>query len=123
MEKTILVVDDDSLARKSLVGSLAEAGFRVEAAENGKAGLAKALEIKPDMVISDVRMPELDGLEMVEKLRQDDWGRQLPVIYLTTDEDTDTVNQAMAVGVTTYLSKTSLSPDQIAEQVQQLLQQ
>lgn len=123
MEKTILVVDDDNLARKSLVGSLAEAGFRVESAENGKAGLEKALEIKPDMVISDVRMPELDGLEMVEKLRQDDWGRQLPVIYLTTDEDTDTVNKAMAVGVTTYLSKTSLSPDQIAEQVKQLLQQ
>lgn len=121
MSKTILVVDDDNLIRKSLAQALTEAGLTVVEAPNGKAGLDQALSSHPDMVVTDVRMPELDGLAMVEKLRADDWGKQVPIIVLTTDDSTASVNQALSAGVTTYLSKSSLSPDQIAAQIVSVL--
>ena len=121
MSKTILVVDDDNLIRKSLAQTLTAAGFAVTEAENGKTGLAQALAGHPDVVVTDVRMPELDGLQMVEQLRKDEWGKQVPVIILSTDESTASINQALSSGVTVYLSKTTLSPDQLAEQIQQAL--
>ncbi len=121
MSKTILVIDDDSLVRASLKETLTAAGFQVEVAEDGEQGLAKALALHPDLLISDVRMPGLDGLQMVQKLRADEWGKQAPVIILSTDDKTTSINQALTNGVTQYLSKTMLSPDQIAEQVKQSL--
>ena len=117
MSKKILVIDDDSLVRKSLAQALSTAGYTVDDAVNGKAGLDKALSTHPDLIVSDIRMPEMDGLEMIEQLRTDDWGKKVPVIILSTDEATTSVNQAMAAGVTIYLSKTALSPDQIAAQI------
>jgi len=117
MSKKILVVDDDTLVRKSLGQALEAAGFTVEEAQNGKAGLDLALRSHPDLIVSDIRMPEMDGLEMIEKLRADDWGKQAPVIVLSTDDTATSVNQALTSGVTTYLSKTALSPDQIAAQI------
>lgn len=121
MSKKILVVDDDTLVRQSLGQTLAEAGFQVDIAEDGQAGLTKALATHPDLVVSDVRMPEMDGLQMLDKLRADEWGKNVPVIILSTDNTTTSVNQALTNGVTLYLSKTMLSPDQIAEQIKQAL--
>lgn len=121
MSKTILVVDDDSLIRKSLTQTLSEAGFGVAEAANGKAGLDQALASHPDLVVTDIKMPELDGLQMVEQLRQDAWGKQVPVIILSTDDSTSSVNQALTAGVTVYLSKVTLSPDQITEQIKRSL--
>lgn len=121
MTKTILVIDDDNLVLVSLGEALTTAGFHVEVAEDGESGLAKALALHPNLIITDIRMPGLDGLQMVEKLRADEWGKQAPVIILSTDDKTTSVNQALVNGVTQYLSKTMLSPDQIAEQIKQSL--
>ncbi len=117
MSKTVLVVEDDNLARKSLAAELEEKGLEVKQAANGKLGLEIALDIKPDLIVSDVRMPEMDGLAMVEELRKDSWGKDVPVIMLTTDEAADSVNEAMRAGVTVYLPKTTMNPQIITEQV------
>ncbi len=117
MSKTVLVVEDDNLARKSLVSALEEKGLKVHEAINGKKGLAAALTNKPDLIVSDIRMPEMDGLTMIDELRKDSWGKDVPVIVLTTDETTDSINQALQAGVTVYLSKTTLDPTAITEQV------
>lgn len=121
MSHTVLVVDDDKLLREGLSESLRDAGLTVSEAEDGQAGLEAALDQKPDMVVTDLKMPEMDGLAMITKLRQDDWGRQVPIIVLTTDEETESLNQAMKAGVTTYLSKNNLSPDTVVEQVRSAL--
>ncbi len=122
MSKKILIVDDDNLARKSLNITLAEAGFTVLEAEDGAKGLATALAEHPDIILTDVHMPEKDGLEMVSDLRQDAWGKTVPVIILSTDEETTTLNHALEAGVTIYLSKNNTSPDDIATQISQSLQ-
>lgn len=121
MSKSILVVDDDNLVRKTLAESLTAAGYTVTEAVNGQDGLTKIQQLRPDLVVSDVRMPELDGLQMVQKLRAEEWGKQVPIIILSTDDNTASINQALSSGVTVYLSKTTLSPDEITEQIKQAL--
>jgi CheY-like chemotaxis protein len=123
MAKTILLVDDDTLVRKSLGNALGTCGYAVQEATNGKEGLEKALRVHPDMIVSDVRMPELDGLGMVTKLRDDDWGKTVPVIIMSNDDTTPSLNQALQVGVTVYLSKSKLTPDLLCEQVKASLGQ
>lgn len=117
MNKTVLVVDDDDLVRHGLVGSLKEKGLNVIEAVNGKLGLEMALANKPDLVITDIMMPEMDGLAMVESLRKDSWGHDVPVIILTTDETTTSINEALQNGVAVYLPKTTLQPAELTRQV------
>lgn len=120
MSKTILVVDDDKLIREGLVALLKNAGQNVIDAANGKTGLNLALEHKPDLVVTDVRMPELTGLEMIDALRKDSWGKKVPVIILTNDESNASINQALESGVTTYLPKSS-APNIIRQQILQTI--
>jgi len=117
MSKSVLVVEDDNLARKSLVTLLIEKGLVVHEAVNGKVGLQQALAKKPDLVLTDIRMPEMDGIAMINEIRKDDWGKKVPVIVLTTDETTTTVNAALQAGITVYLPKMTLDPGTIADQV------
>lgn len=118
MSKKILVIDDDKLIREGLAVLLKNAGQTVLEAANGKEGLDAALAEHPDLVVTDVRMPEMTGLEMIEGLRKDDWGKTVPVIILTNDESNDSINQALQSGVTTYFPK-SLNPTVLCEQVLQ----
>jgi two-component system chemotaxis response regulator CheY len=117
MSKTILIVDDDKLIRESLGAMLRGAGHEVIDAENGEVGASLALERHPDLVITDVRMPVKDGLAMVDDIRSDEWGKKLPVIILTNDEATETLNHALQDGVTIYLSKVNLDPEELSQQV------
>lgn len=117
MSKTVLVVDDDKLARKSLSSLLINAGLDVIEAENGKLGAVEALKTRPDIVVTDVHMPEMGGLEMIEELRKDEWGRNVPVIVLTVDEALSSINQALAAGVTIYLTKSGVDAETLAQQV------
>lgn len=117
MSKSVLVVEDDNLTRKSLVNLLLEKGLVVHEAVNGKVGLEQALAKKPDLVLTDVRMPEMDGIAMIGELRKDEWGKNVPIIVLTTDETTTTVNAALQAGITVYLPKMTLDPGTIADQV------
>lgn len=120
MSKTILVVDDDKLIREGLVALLKNAGQNVVEAPDGKAGLETALQQKPDLVVTDVRMPEMTGLEMITQLRTNEWGQKVPVIILTNDESNDSINQALESGVTMYLPKSS-PPATIRQQILQMI--
>ncbi len=117
MSKTVLVVDDDKLARESLTAALEERGLAVMHAEDGKKGLDLALEKRPNLVIVDVRMPVMDGHEMLQRLREDEWGKNVPAVILSSDESTDSINQALQAGVTVYLSKSTTTADDLAQQV------
>jgi CheY-like chemotaxis protein len=123
MSKKILVVDDDNLVCQSLAQALTQVGYSVEVASNGKQGLEKALASHPDLVLADVRMPEMDGLTMIEKMRQDAWGRTVPVVMLSTDESTGSINQALVSGVTVYMSKSGSTPDAVAKAISSALGQ
>lgn len=122
MSKTILVVDDDKLIREGLTALLKNAGQAVLEAATGKQGLALALEHKPVLIVTDVRMPQMTGLEMITELRKDDWGAKIPVIILTNDESNDSINQALESGVTMYLPKNS-PPATVRHEILQIIRE
>ena len=117
MTKKVLIIDDDKLMRVSVGAMLRGEGHEVFEAEDGQKGYEAALEQHPDLIIADVRMPSLTGVEMVEKLRQDEWGKHVPVIVMTNDDQTSTVNQALTSGVTVYLAKSTLTPEVLRQQL------
>lgn len=111
MPYKILVVEDDAPIQEALSQNLRVSGYEVETAENGVDGLAAALASHPDLILLDYRMPKATGLQMLEQLRQDAWGRSAKVIFLSNEDDLDTVNGAMQFGVQDYVVKSDMSTD------------
>ncbi len=105
MAQSIMVVDDESMARALLRLMLVRAGFDVVEAENGADALAKVAKKKPDLVLLDVMMPGMDGFEVCINLRQQDKTAEMPIIMLSARADLDSVNHGLKVGATKYLTK------------------
>ncbi len=116
MNKKVLVVDDDGLVRRSLVTMLRQNGLIALEAANGKDGLEKASQ-DIDLIVTDLNMPEMNGLDMTKALRSNPKTKDLRVIILTTNDDIQSVNQAMEAGITTYLSKATLDLETITKQI------
>lgn len=117
MMKTILIVDDNELVRKSLAAAIKSNELDVLTATNGREGLELALEKHPDLIATDVHMPELDGLEMISKIRSDEWGKKVPILVMTVDEAAESINKALTAGVTVYISKNVTDPAAIVDQI------
>ena len=104
--KVVLLVDDDPTGRMVTQGLLDHLlGCTVHTAENGKEALALALEVMPQIVITDWRMPVMDGLEFCRALRATDWGQSMYVVMLTGEEDDEKIIEAFEAGVDDYLTK------------------
>ncbi len=103
--RCILVVDDSVLIRKMVVRSLEEAGFQVMIAENGKQGLARIQERRPDMIISDIRMPEMDGIEFCKRVHADPDLAVIPFIVMSTNNERGLMRRLFDLGASSYLVK------------------
>jgi two-component system chemotaxis response regulator CheY len=118
MSKTILVVDDDKLIREGLSALLKSAGQTVLEAKDGKEGLELTKAEKPDLIVTDLRMPNMSGQEMIDAIRDEDAIKDTPIVVLTNDETSDSVNQALQTGITVYLAK-NLDPESLTQQILQ----
>jgi DNA-binding response OmpR family regulator len=105
MNKKILVVDDDNLLTEALVLALEKAGFKTKVAVNGKEGLLAVKDFKPDLILLDILMPVMDGMTMLEDLRNEEEFKHLPVILLTNANDEEQVSYALQNGAMDYLVK------------------
>jgi two-component system response regulator HydG len=99
----ILVVDDEASARSALEHFLKGQGYDVETADNGVSALAVWADRPPDVVVTDIDMPQMNGFALLEKLRQQDVG--LPVIVVTSMTEVDVAVRAMRAGAEDYLTK------------------
>ncbi|MCF8240149.1 MAG: response regulator [Melioribacteraceae bacterium] len=104
MEK-ILIVEDDQEVRSSLSEILATSGFEVVEAEDGKAGLEKVFEVIPDLIISDIMMPKMDGYELLNALQNDEKTGAIPFILLSAKSDHSDIRKGMNIGADDYLTK------------------
>ena len=107
----ILVVDDDALTRRSLRAMLERAYYQVETAEGGVEALGLLSTYKPDLVLLDIQMPDMDGLEVCRRIRELPNGDLLPIIFLTGDERQDIHSQAFQVKGDDFLRKPVLSAE------------
>lgn len=102
---TILVVEDEPAVALALTDALGKEGFSVTTAKDGQEGLEKALAEHPELIITDLKMPIMTGLEMVQKLRSDEWGRDAKILILSNLSDLDTLQDAMEKGAFHYMVK------------------
>lgn len=121
LNDTILVVDDEDDIRELLADVLRKEGYEVLEADNGKDGLALALEKKPDLILLDVIMPGETGHEVLKKLRRDDWGKNVKVLILTALDDVDNISKGIEAGSDDYLMKSAWTIKDITKKVKQKL--
>lgn len=104
-ERTILIVDDEEDLLDMLSYNLEKDGYEVATARTGLEGLERAREILPDLIILDVMMPEMDGIEACRSIRRDEQLRRTPVIMLTARTQDEDYVRGLDVGADVYLGK------------------
>ncbi|WP_413061335.1 response regulator [Sphingomonas carotinifaciens] len=120
MTASILTVDDSPSLRMAIRIALTGAGYRVTEAGDGVEGLAKAGAEKFDMIVTDLNMPNMDGLTMIRVLRAQPSQAGVPIIFLTTESDADMKAQAKNAGATGWLVKPFV-PDQLIKVARKVL--
>jgi DNA-binding NtrC family response regulator len=121
MGKSILIVDDDELMRSFLSTVLKEEGYRVEEAKNGKTGFAKFLNSEFDLVITDLRMPDMSGLELMDKAKKAN--PETRWIIITAYGSIGNAVEAMKAGAADYLTKPFQSPDELRHVIKRVLRE
>ena len=117
MSKKILVVDDNQTVRTLLSVNLKKADYEVLQATNGKEGLQIVNDEKPDLVISDILMPQMDGFEFCKKVRESSSVPTVPFIFLTSIDQTATELRGFRTGADDYLIKSNIKKEELLEKV------
>lgn len=120
--KKALIIEDDAYIRDMFSDKFKTEGFMVLLASNGEEGLASALGNKPDIILLDIAMPKMDGIEMLKKLRTDAWGSKARVMILTNvnvdGSLLDSINQSSPAYC---MLKAEVTPSQVYEKAKELL--
>src|SRR5688572_6707495 len=114
---TVLVVEDSPAAREVVMRILRREGYDVIGASNGLEALDSIHDRHPDLVLLDVMMPEMDGMSVLARLRQDAETADLPVILITALSDEKRMNRARELGARDYLVKSQFSYDDLLDRV------
>ena len=118
--RSILVVEDSKTIRKFVSKALEEAGFQVITAENGKQGLTRITEQRPDLIISDINMPEMNGIEFCKKIHADPNLAVIPFIIMSSNSDRAVMRRLLEWGASSYLVK-PFNIEQVVITVERLL--
>ena len=121
MATKIAIVEDDAAIAQMYRMKFEAEGFIVETAENGKFGLQLAEEMRPDIMLLDLMMPEMNGDEMLAKMRQTNWGRDIKVIILTNMGEQEAPATLDELNVLSFIVKADMTPRQVAELVQKFV--
>ncbi len=117
------VAEDEAPERIVLRDKLTQSGFAVVEAKDGEEGLGVALRDHPDVILLDLRMPKMDGMTMMGKLREDDWGKQVPVIVLTNYNANDqNVLKIITDRPSYYLLKTETPIKEVIDKIHEVLE-
>jgi len=117
MEKRILIVEDEIDLREAMTDALEEAGFTVLEAADGAAGLSIAKTEHPDLILLDLMMPVMNGMDMIAKLREDEWGKDANIIILSAMDDVDHIARSYEGKLLDYFIKAHMSLDELVKQV------
>jgi DNA-binding response OmpR family regulator len=120
MAKIAIVEDDLAISQMYRIKFEAE-GFTVDTAENGKLGLELVEKMKPDVVLLDLMMPEMNGSEMLAALRKFDWGKDIKVVILTNMGEQEIPEDVKQLGVSAVILKADMTPRQVADLINKLL--
>lgn len=118
----ILLVDDDALLVRMYQKKLENDGYIVAVAEDGDVALAKVAGFKPDLILLDIMMPKVNGLQVLKTLKEHKETNTIPVIILTNVGGSDEyTNKGLELGAVAYLVKASNKPKAVVEKVKEIL--
>lgn len=120
MAKIAIIEDDQAISQMYRIKFEAE-GFTVNTAENGVLGLQLLETFKPDIILLDLMMPEMNGDEVLAKLRATDWGKTIKVVVLTNMGEQEIPESIKSMGVSAVILKADMTPKQVAELVKKQL--
>ena len=113
---TILVIDDETAVTGSIQAILSSEGYQVHLAHDGREGVDRASRVSPDLIIMDITMPEMDGYQAAEQLKQDPNLKDVPIIFLTGKSASEDDGMAFAKGGVSFVRK-PFSPKQLRDLV------
>jgi len=116
----ILIAEDERDIRDLITFTLSFAGHQVTAASNGAEAVEKALQIIPDLILMDVRMPRMTGYEACKRMKEEDSIKHIPVAFLSAKGQETEVQTGLEAGAVEYILK-PFSPDELTERVKKLL--
>jgi DNA-binding response OmpR family regulator len=117
MVAKVAIIEDDQAISQMYRFKFEAEGYEVETAENGKLGLELAEKMKPDIILLDLMMPEMNGDEMLAKMRKANWGSKIKVIILTNMGEQEIPEDVKKLGVAAVILKADMTPKQVAEVV------
>lgn len=117
----ILLVEDDQFLLKMYKKKFEVSGFVVEIARDGLEGLAKMKSFAPDLVLMDVMMPKLSGIEAITKAKADPALKNIPIVMLSNLSSTADAEEAVKKGALDFLVKSNLTPNQVVNKAKQVL--
>ena len=118
----ILLVEDDTFLSKMYVDKLSrEEGFVVETVELGEEALKKMEKNKPTLVLLDIILPDINGVQILKRMKEDPRWADIPVLMLTNLNEKDYINEALALGANGYLIKAHFTPNEVIDKIKQIL--
>jgi two-component system, response regulator len=118
---SIAIIEDDQAISQMYRFKFEAEGYKVETAENGKLGLQLAESMKPDIILLDLMMPEMNGNEMLAQMRKTAWGKDIKVIILTNMGEQEIPEDVKQLGVNAVILKADMTPRQVADLVKKQL--
>jgi len=117
----IAIIEDDSVISQMYRMKFEADGFDVQLANNGKRGVSLVENFLPDMILLDLQMPEMNGVDALEIIRKEDWGKNIPVIILTNLGEEESPKELRSLGIHSYIVKANLTPRQVVQRVKEAL--
>ncbi|OGM69185.1 hypothetical protein A2975_02400 [Candidatus Woesebacteria bacterium RIFCSPLOWO2_01_FULL_44_14] len=117
----VLIIEDDPLMIRLYQKVFKFEGYEVEVAANGEEGLQKVASFTPTLVLLDIMMPKMNGLEVLEKMKADEKTKKIPVVVLTNLAGQQDAETAIAKGAVKYIVKSEYEPKEVVKMVKEIL--
>lgn len=117
----IAIIEDDSAIHQMYRMKFESEGFDVQLAADGRTGVALVKTFRPDLILLDLQMPEVDGLSALRQIRAEAWGKTIPVIILTNLGAEESPKELQSLGISGYIVKADLTPRQVVARVKEVL--
>ena len=117
MEKKILIIEDEEIILSLLQRKLEKEGYEVFVARDGKEGITKMKELNPHLILLDIVMPKMGGLEVLERMNKDEKLKNIPVIVVSNSGQPVELDKARELGAIDWLVKTEFDPQEVIKKV------
>jgi DNA-binding response OmpR family regulator len=117
----ILIIEDDRYISKMYQLKLSLDGFDVQVADNGRVGVDKVKEFLPDIVLTDILMPEMDGFEVIKTIKDDPELKTIPILIMSNLGQEDHIQKGLELGALGYIVKSQYTPSRVVDKIKEIL--